>query len=110
MVVEGGFSRGQIDLSMLKAVARARRWSSDLISGRIPSLGDLARREKVDGRSMRRLVQLGFLSPRIVEAMVEGRQPPELSVVALTRRIKLPPRWDAQEQVVGTSKATLAHS
>jgi site-specific DNA recombinase len=64
-------------------------------------LGDLARREKVDGRSLRRLIQLGFLSPRIVEAMVEGRQPPELSVVALTRRIKLPQRWGAQEQVLG---------
>jgi hypothetical protein len=34
---------------------------------------------------------LGFLSPRVVEAIVEGRQPPDLSVIALTRRIDLPP-------------------
>ncbi len=33
--------------------------------------------------------------------MVEGRQPAEMSVVALTRRIKLAPRWSAQEQVLG---------
>jgi site-specific DNA recombinase len=99
MVVEGDL--GRIDLPLLKAVARARRWSQDLIAGRIPSLCDLARREKVDGRSMRRLIQLAFLSPRIVEAMVEGRQPPEMSVVALTRRIKLAPRWSTQEQVLG---------
>ena len=101
MVVEGDLGRSRIDLPMLKAVARARRWSRDLIAGKIPSLSDLARREKVDARSMRRLIQLAFLSPRIVEAMVEGRQPPEMSVVALTRRIKLPPRWSAQEQVLG---------
>ena len=101
MVLEGDLGRSRIDLPMLKAVARARRWSLDLIAGRIPSLGDLARREKVDGRSMRRLIQLGFLSPRIVEAIVEGRQPPEMSVVALTRRIKLSPRWNAQEQAIG---------
>jgi hypothetical protein len=101
MVVEDDLSERRIDLPVLKAIARARRWSLDLIAGRTSSLGDLARREKVDGRSLRRLIQLGFLSPRIVEAMVEGRQPPELSVVALTRRIKLPQRWDAQEQVLG---------
>jgi len=34
---------------------------------------------------------LGFLSPRVVEAIVEGRQPPDLTVIALTRRIDLPP-------------------
>jgi DNA invertase Pin-like site-specific DNA recombinase len=101
MVVEGDVGRKRIDRPLLKAVARARRWSLDLIAGRISSLGDLARREKVDGRSMRRLIQLGFLSPRIVEAMVEGRQPSEMSVIALTRRIKLAARWSEQEQVLG---------
>ena len=101
MVVEGDFRRRRIDLPLLKAVARARRWSLDLLEGRIPSLGELSRRENVDRRSMRRLIQLGFLSPRIVEAMVEGRQPPEMSIVALTRRIKLAPRWSTQEQALG---------
>ncbi len=98
MVIEGDVGRSRIDLPLLKAVARARRWSLDLIAGRTTSLGELARKEKVDGRSLRRLIQLGFLSPRIVEAMVEGRQPPEMSVVALTRRVKLAPRWSTQEQ------------
>jgi hypothetical protein len=50
---------------------------------------------------MRRLIQLGFLSPRIVEAMVEGRQSPEISLLAPTCRIKLAPQWSAQEQVLG---------
>ncbi len=101
MVVEGDVGRSRIDLSLLKAVARARKWSLDLIAGRTTSLGEVSRTERVDGRSLRRLIQLGFLSPRIVEAMVEGRQPPEMSVVALTRRIKLAPRWSAQEQALG---------
>jgi site-specific DNA recombinase len=101
MVVEGDVGGSRIDLPLLKAVARARRWSLDLIAGRTTSLGELARKERVDGRSLRRLIQLGFLSPRIVEVMVEGRQPPEMSVVALTRRIKLAPRWSAQEHVLG---------
>jgi site-specific DNA recombinase len=44
---------------------------------------------------------LGFLSPRVVEAIVEGRQPPDLSVIALTRRIDLPLLWSEQEQTLG---------
>jgi site-specific DNA recombinase len=98
LVLEGDSGRSRTDLPLLKAVGRARRWSQELLSGRITSLAELTRREKIDGRSMRRLIQLGFLSPRIVEAVVEGRQPPEMSLLALTRRIKLAPRWSAQEQ------------
>jgi hypothetical protein len=41
----------------------------------------------MDGRSVRRLIPLGFLSPRIVEAIAERRQPVDLTLEALTRRI-----------------------
>ncbi len=51
--------------------------------------------------SLRRLLQLGFLSPRIVEAIAAGHQPLDLTVIGLTRRIDLPLLWSAQEQVLG---------
>jgi hypothetical protein len=101
MVLEGDSSPSRIDLPLLKAVARARRWCDDLILGHTGSVDELARREDLDRRSVRRLVPLGFLSPRVVEAIVEGRQPPDLSVMALTRRIDLPLLWSAQEQALG---------
>lgn len=49
----------------------------------------------------RRLIPLGFLAPRIIEAIAEGRQPVELTVEALTRRIDLPLLWSAQFRVLG---------
>ena len=101
MVLEGDSSPRRIDLPLLKAVARARRWSDDLLSGRVQSVDELARREGIDRRSVRRLIPLGFLSPRVVEAIVEGRQPPDLTVMALTRRIDLPLLWSAQEEALG---------
>ena len=101
MVLEGDSSPSRIDLPLLKAVARARRWSDELISGHIGSVDELARREGIDRRSVRRLIPLGFLSPRVVEAIVEGRQPPDLTVMALTQRIDLPLVWNAQEQALG---------
>jgi hypothetical protein len=101
MVLEGDSNPSRIDLPLLKAVARARRWSDDLLSGRVRSVAELARRQGIDGRSVRRLIRLGALSPRIVEAIVEGRQPPDLTVVALTRRIDLPLLWSEQEHLEG---------
>jgi len=69
---------------------------------------DLARREKLDGRSVRRLLGLGFLSPRIVEEITEGRQPPEMTVIALSRRLDLPVLWSAQEKLLRVSSGLLA--
>ncbi len=100
MVLEGDSTPARIDLPLLKAVARARRWSQDLVSGRVQSVSEIARRKELDRRSVHRLLRLGFLSPRIVEAITEGRQPPDLTVIALIRRIDLPLRWRAQEQAL----------
>jgi site-specific DNA recombinase len=100
-VLEGDSTPSRIELPLLKAVARARRWLQDLLAGRVQSVDDLAKRERLDRRSVRRLIRLGFLSPRIVEAITEGRQPPDLTVIALIRRLDLPLLWSAQEQALG---------
>jgi site-specific DNA recombinase len=99
-VLEGDQTASRVDLPLLKAVARARRWANDLLSGRVPSVDVLAKREGVDRRSVRRLLRLGFLSPRIVEAIAEGRQTPDLTVIALSRRVDLSTVWSAQEQTL----------
>jgi site-specific DNA recombinase len=72
-----------------------------LVSGKALSVSDLARREGIDGRSVRRLIPLGVLAPRIIEAIAVGRQPVELTAEALTRRIELPLLWSAQHQTLG---------
>jgi site-specific DNA recombinase len=101
LVMEGDSRPGRIDLPLLKAVARSRKWVGELVSGRVPSVRELARQAGMDARSLRRLLSLGFLSPRIVEAIAEGRQPPDLTVKGLTRRIELPLLWSAQGMMLG---------
>ena len=103
IVLEGESNPVPVDLPLLKAVARAKRWANELVSGKVRSVSDLARREGMDGRSVRRLIPLGFLSPRIVEAIAEGRQPVDLTLEALTRRIDLPLLWSAQHQALGVN-------
>jgi len=101
MVLAGGSAPARVDLPLLRAVSRARKWAEDLISGKVQSVEELARREQIDGRSMRRLIPLGFLAPTVVNRIAEGCQPVGLTVKALTRRIDLPLLWGAQEQSLG---------
>jgi site-specific DNA recombinase len=101
MVLEGECKPSRFDRPLIKAVARARRWSNQLLSGQVSSIRSIARQERIVPRYVRDLLPLAFLSPRIVEAILEGRQPPELTVTGLTRRIDLPLLWSVQERAFG---------
>jgi site-specific DNA recombinase len=101
LIIDGDpASPARMDLPLLDATARAYRWSNDLLAGRARSIGEIARREHLTARHVRRVMRLAFLAPRIVEAIVEGRQPADLSTLAMTQRIELPPLWTAQQQAL----------
>jgi hypothetical protein len=90
----------RVDLPLLTATARAYRWSNDLLAGRARSISEIAKREHLTGRHVRRVMRLAFLAPRIVKAIAEGRQPADLTTLAMTQRIELSPLWSAQEQAL----------
>jgi site-specific DNA recombinase len=98
LIIDGDATpAARVDLPLLKATARAYRWSNDLISGQVRSIGEIAKREHLTSRHVRRVMRLAFLAPRIVEAIATGRQPADLCTLAMTQRIELPPLWSAQE-------------
>jgi site-specific DNA recombinase len=102
LVIEGpGAPTPRADRALLKAVARAHQWSDDLVAGRAQSIAEIAQREGVSARYIRRMVQLAFLAPRITEMITAGSQPPDLTAEALAERIDLPLLWTAQDQAVG---------
>jgi hypothetical protein len=49
MVLEGDSTPVRLDFRCSRGVARARRWADDLVAGRVRSVGELARREGIDG-------------------------------------------------------------
>ena len=102
LVIKGnGASARRADSALVKAVARALQWSEDLLAGRARSVAEVAERECVSSRYVRRLLRLAFLAPKIVEAIAAGDQPPELTAEVLAERIELPLLWTAQAKAVG---------
>ena len=90
------------DSALLKSVARAYHWSQDLLSGRVQCVEEIAERQQVGPRYVRRLLRLAFLAPRIVERIAAGTQPQDLTAEALAERVNLPLVWIEQEQTVFT--------
>jgi len=86
-----------VDLTLLKAVSRAHRWFAEISSGRAPSIASIAVREGIAVRSVSRLIRLAFLASDIVESIVDGRQPSDLTAQTLTRRIAIPLDWRLQK-------------
>jgi hypothetical protein len=91
LVIGGGSgSAPRIDSTILKAMARARRWFDNLVSGRAASMVEIGKREGVGKRYVSRLVRLAFLAPPIVKRIAEGSQPPELTAQFLSAG----PAWE----------------
>jgi hypothetical protein len=83
--------------SLINAIARARIWYEQMVSGEINGVEQLARQSGFECRYVRKILQSAVLSPKIVEAMLSGRQVRHITVKSL--RGNLPLDWQKQEQL-----------
>ena len=63
---------------------------------------EIAKCNGVGKQYVSRLIRLAFLAPEMVERIVAGRQPPELTAQALrTGRFDISVGWAAQKRALG---------
>jgi hypothetical protein len=84
----------RVDNTLVKAIVRAHRWRDMLESGRHATVRDLAKAEVINESYLGRVLRLTLLSPNIIEAILEGRQPPTLELEGLLKQF--PIEWDQQ--------------
>ena len=70
-----GDCKGRPDPNLLKAVARARLWFDELATGKVVSVADIVKRERLDQGYVSRLLKLAFLPPNVIESIVAGSEP-----------------------------------
>ena len=68
------------DNTLVKALARAFRWKRMLESGEFATIAELAEREGIASSYMSRVLQLTLLAPETVEAILDGKQGPEVTL------------------------------
>ena len=72
--------KATIDNTMVKSLARAFRWQRLLENGTYTCLDDIARSEKISASFLSRYYRLVLLAPDIVEAILDGRQPAQMTM------------------------------
>ena len=86
------------DELLIRALARAHRWKRMLEEGRFRSAGELAEAEEVTRSFITRMLNLTLLSPDVVEAILEGRQPKAIGLDELHQHV--PSVWERQRKTV----------
>lgn len=89
------------DEAMVKLLGRAHDWFNRLAAGKAESVAEIARDEGLTRSYVTRVLRLAFLAPDIVEAILSGSQPPDLSAERLVRHSRLPLAWEDQRQILG---------
>ena len=86
---EGAAQLRRMDSTLVKALARAFRWKRMLESGEFATIGELAEREGMAYTYMARVLRLTLLAPDIVEAILEGKQGPQVTVAMMLEPFSL---------------------
>jgi DNA invertase Pin-like site-specific DNA recombinase len=89
------------DARLIKLLLRARRFNATLADSEGIPFAVLAEREGVSRSYFTRLVRLSYLAPDITEAILDGRQPPDLTAEKLLEHSRLPLAWPDQRIVLG---------
>ncbi len=90
--------RARIDNAMVKALARAHRWRQLLETGVYATIEEIAAAEKINASYISRILRLTLLAPDVVEAILDGRQPPGLTLPVLLK--PFPVEWEEQRRAL----------
>jgi hypothetical protein len=87
--------RARVDDTLINAIARAHRWNRMLEGGEYASVTELSKAEDVTESYLARILRLTLLSPKIVEAVLDGRSAGSPQLQQLVRPFSF--AWQQQE-------------
>ena len=103
MVIDGPdpLAAAKPDARLIRLLLRARRFNAALTRGEGVAFAALAQHEGVSRSYFTRLVRLSYLAPDITQAILDGRQPRDLTAEKLLEHSRLPLAWHEQRTVLG---------
>jgi site-specific DNA recombinase len=100
LVVAPDSSKSQIITPILKALARSHKWREGVLAGGTADRKLAANQAGLKAEHFRRILSCAFLAPDILEAILEGRYPSDLTVKKLCWNY-LPLDWGEQRVQLG---------
>ncbi|MDG1431684.1 MAG: recombinase family protein [Paracoccaceae bacterium] len=90
-----------LDPNLIKTLLDARRRLRSYTGDAATTISQIARSDHTDTADVSRSLQLAFLEPGLIGAILDGRQTPELTATRLKRLEKLPLLWEDQRALLG---------
>jgi site-specific DNA recombinase len=100
LVVSPDSSKQPLIAPILEAVALGQRWRESIVAGEPPNRIENAKQLHLNQEYLRRRMGCAFLAPDIVEAILDGHYPADLTIKKLCRR-RLPLDWAEQRTQFG---------
>jgi site-specific DNA recombinase len=94
--------RSESRTRLIAAIARGRLWLSQITSGAVGGVTEIALREDCSPRHVNMTISLAFLAPPLIKAAVEGRLP---RGIGLSRLVDAPSEWTNQYKILGLTTA-----
>ncbi|NDD14683.1 MAG: hypothetical protein EB072_19070 [Betaproteobacteria bacterium] len=85
-----------IDNTMIKVIARGFRWQRLLYDGTYATIEDLSAAERINPSYVSRILRVAYLSPVVVQAILDGKHPVWLTMRHLLE--PFPTDWKQQEK------------
>ncbi len=89
------------DRSLQRLIAQARRFSDLVMTSNGRQIKDLAAEAGVSSSYFTRVFRLSFLAPEITKAIIQGRQPYQLSAIKLIGAGRFACVWSDQRRQFG---------
>ena len=102
MLVENTDDQTTADPGLLRIVARAHDIQARLLQNTDLTVHGIATQERVSEGYLSRLLRLPSLAPDIITAIVNGKNPPQLTAKKLMRlALQIPINWTEQRKLLG---------
>ena len=102
MLVENSEDQTTADPGLLRIIARAHDIQTRLMQDTDLSLHAIASQEHVSAGYVSRLLRLPSLAPVIITAIINGKNPPQLTAKKLMRlALQIPVDWTEQRKLLG---------
>jgi hypothetical protein len=95
------FAAAKPDARLIKLLLRARKFNATLAHSDGVPFAALAKQEGVSRSYFTRVVRLSYLAPDITQAILDGRQPRDLTAEKLLVHSRLPLAWHDQRTALG---------
>ena len=95
------FAAAKPDVRLIKLLVRARRFNTTLVQSEDVAFAAAVMRQGVSRSYFTRVVRLSYLAPDITQAILEGRQPRDLTAQKLLAHSRLPLGWHDQRTALG---------